>query len=110
MQPTKLLIFGNPKAGTPLMIASPSVAIDLPLKVLVSENADGTVWVQDELSSYLGATSFSRRNWCRISWSSRRWRQKRRSRIRASSLAADERRTGRHMLSGGAQFRVVPTM
>jgi len=45
MPPTKLLIFGNPKGGTPLMLASPSIAIDLPLKVLVSEDADGKVWV-----------------------------------------------------------------
>ena len=35
MRPTKLLIFGNPKAGTPLMIASPAIAIDLPLKILI---------------------------------------------------------------------------
>jgi len=41
MRPTKLLIFGNPKAGTPLMIAAPSTAIDLPLKILVAEDADG---------------------------------------------------------------------
>ena len=39
MKPTKLLIFGNPKAGTPLMLASPSTAIDLPLKMLVWEDA-----------------------------------------------------------------------
>jgi uncharacterized protein (DUF302 family) len=38
MPPTKLLIFGNPKAGTPLMLAAPSVAIDLPLKILVWED------------------------------------------------------------------------
>jgi len=43
MPATKLLIFGNPKAGTPLMIASPSVAIDLPLKVLVREDDAGEV-------------------------------------------------------------------
>lgn len=43
MRPTKLLIFGNPKAGTPLMLASPSAALDLPLKILVAEQADGTV-------------------------------------------------------------------
>ncbi|MEO6965458.1 MAG: DUF302 domain-containing protein [Acidobacteriaceae bacterium] len=42
MPPTKLLIFGNPKAGTPLMLAEPSVALDLPLRVLVSQAADGT--------------------------------------------------------------------
>ncbi len=45
MRPTKLLIFGNPKAGTPLMVASPSIAIDLPLKLLVWEDADAKVWI-----------------------------------------------------------------
>jgi len=42
MPDTKLLIFGNPKGGTPLMLASPSVALDLPLKLLVAAKADGT--------------------------------------------------------------------
>ncbi|HTW46266.1 MAG TPA: DUF302 domain-containing protein [Acidobacteriaceae bacterium] len=42
MPPTKLLIFGAPKAGTPLMLAAPSIAIDLPLKILVAEQPDGT--------------------------------------------------------------------
>ena len=55
MRPTKLLIFGNPKAGTPLMIASPSVAIDLPLKVLVWEDADGKVWISYNTPAYLQA-------------------------------------------------------
>jgi len=45
MPPTQLLIFGNPKAGTPLMLASPSLAIDLPLKILVWEDIRGEVWV-----------------------------------------------------------------
>lgn len=45
MRPTKLLIFGNPKAGTPLMVASPGIAIDLPLKILVAEDANGEVQV-----------------------------------------------------------------
>ena len=45
MPPTKLLIFGSPKAGTPLMLAAPSIAIDLPLKILVWEDASGKVWV-----------------------------------------------------------------
>jgi uncharacterized protein (DUF302 family) len=45
MPPTKLLIFGNPKGGTPLMLASPSAAIDLPLKILIAQDADGKVWV-----------------------------------------------------------------
>lgn len=43
MPPTKLLIFGNPAAGTPLMVAAPSIAIDLPLKILVAEDAAGRV-------------------------------------------------------------------
>jgi uncharacterized protein (DUF302 family) len=55
MRPTKLLIFGNPKAGTPLMIASPSFAIDLPLKVLVWEDADAKVWVSYNDAAYLQA-------------------------------------------------------
>ena len=55
MRPTKLLIFGNPKAGTPLMIASPSIAIDLPLKVLVWEGANGKVWISYNAPAYLQA-------------------------------------------------------
>jgi uncharacterized protein (DUF302 family) len=53
MPPTKLLIFGSPKAGTPLMLASPSVAIDLPLKILVSEDTTGKVWVSYNTPAYL---------------------------------------------------------
>jgi uncharacterized protein (DUF302 family) len=53
MRPTKLLIFGNPKAGTPLMIASPSIAIDLPIKILVAEDPDGKVWVSYNAPTYL---------------------------------------------------------
>lgn len=53
MNPTRLLIFGNPKAGTPLMIAAPSLAIDFPLKVLVSEDADGKVWLSFNSPQYL---------------------------------------------------------
>jgi uncharacterized protein (DUF302 family) len=45
MRPTKLLIFGSPKGGTPLMVAVPSLAIDLPLKALVSEDDQGRVWL-----------------------------------------------------------------
>ncbi|HEY3619424.1 MAG TPA: DUF302 domain-containing protein [Candidatus Sulfotelmatobacter sp.] len=43
MRPTKVLIFGSPRAGTPLMVAAPSLAIDLPLKALVAEDAAGKV-------------------------------------------------------------------
>ena len=53
MPNTKLLIFGNPKAGTPLMIASPSIAIDLPLKILVWEDAQGKVWLTYNDPEYL---------------------------------------------------------
>lgn len=53
MPPTKLLIFGSPKAGTPLMQAAPTVAIDLPLKILVSEDAQGKVWVSYNTPEYL---------------------------------------------------------
>lgn len=55
MPPTKLLIFGNPKAGTPLMLASPSAAIDLPLKILVSEDAERKVWISYNGPAYLQA-------------------------------------------------------
>ena len=55
MRPTKLLILGNPKAGTPLMIASPSIAIDLPLKILVWEDAGGQVWISYNSPAYLEA-------------------------------------------------------
>lgn len=55
MRPTKLLIFGNPKGGTPLMVASPSVAIDLPLKILVAEDEHGQVWISYNSPEYLQA-------------------------------------------------------
>jgi uncharacterized protein (DUF302 family) len=55
MRPTKLLIFGNPKAGTPLMVASPSIAIDLPLKILVWEDGNGKVWISYNSLAYLQA-------------------------------------------------------
>src|SRR5579863_97668 len=53
MRPTKLLIFGSPKAGTPLMQAAPSIAIDLPLKILVWEDGQGKVWVSYNSPAYL---------------------------------------------------------
>ncbi len=53
MPNTKLLIFGSPKAGTPLMLAAPSVAIDLPLKILVWEDAYGKAWVSYNSPDYL---------------------------------------------------------
>lgn len=53
MRPTKLLIFGSPKAGTPLMQAAPSLAIDLPLKILVWEDGQGKVWVSYNSPTYL---------------------------------------------------------
>ena len=53
MRPTKLVIFGNPKGGTPLMVAAPTLAIDLPLKVLVAEEEGGKVWVSYNTPEYL---------------------------------------------------------
>ena len=53
MRPTKLLIFGSPKAGTPLMQAAPSIAIDLPLKILIWEDGQGKVWVSYNSPAYL---------------------------------------------------------
>lgn len=53
MRPTQVLIFGNPKAGTPLMVAAPSLAIDLPLKVLAWQDAQGQVWASYTTAEHL---------------------------------------------------------
>jgi uncharacterized protein (DUF302 family) len=53
MRPTQLLIFGNPKGGTPLMVAAPRLAIDLPLKALAWEDSDGKVWLSYNSPEYL---------------------------------------------------------
>jgi uncharacterized protein (DUF302 family) len=53
MRPTQLLIFGNPKAGTPLMLAAPTIAIDLPLKALAWEDAQAKVWLSYNSPDYL---------------------------------------------------------
>jgi uncharacterized protein (DUF302 family) len=53
MPPTKLLIFGNPKGGTPLMLAAPRIALDLPLKILVWQDAQGKVWLSYNSPEYL---------------------------------------------------------
>ena len=53
MLPTKLLIFGSPKAGTPVMLAAPSIALDLPLKILVWEDGQGKVWTSYNTAEYL---------------------------------------------------------
>jgi len=53
MRATKLVIFGNPKGGTPVMVAAPTVAIDLPLKALVTEDESGKVWVSYNSPEYL---------------------------------------------------------
>jgi uncharacterized protein (DUF302 family) len=45
LPPTQLLIFGNPKVGTPLMLCSPSIAIDLPQKTLIWQDKAGEVWI-----------------------------------------------------------------
>jgi uncharacterized protein (DUF302 family) len=53
MPRTKLLIFGNPKAGTPLMLAAPSIALDPPLKILVAQDSQGKVWISYNSPEYL---------------------------------------------------------
>jgi uncharacterized protein (DUF302 family) len=53
MRPTKLVIFGNPKGGTPLMLAAPSIAIDLPIKILIWEDGEGKVWLSYNSPEYL---------------------------------------------------------
>lgn len=53
MPPTKLLIFGSPKAGTPVMLAAPSAALDLPLKILIWEDTHGKVWLSYNAPAYL---------------------------------------------------------
>lgn len=53
MRPMELVLFGNPAAGTPLMVEYPSLAIDLPLKALVWEDAEGVVWVSYNSPEYL---------------------------------------------------------
>jgi uncharacterized protein (DUF302 family) len=53
MRPTELLIFGNPKSGTPLMVACPTLALDLPLKALVWQDAEGQAWLSYNSPEYL---------------------------------------------------------
>jgi uncharacterized protein (DUF302 family) len=53
MLPTQLIVFGSPKGGTPVMVASPTLAIDLPLKALVWEDAEGKIWVSYNSAEYL---------------------------------------------------------
>jgi uncharacterized protein (DUF302 family) len=53
MAPTQLLIFGNPKGGTPVMLAAPTAAIDLPLKALAWQDADGKVWLSYNDPEYI---------------------------------------------------------
>ena len=55
MQEAHVLIFGSPKAGTPLMIASPLLALELPLKILVWQGSDDRVWVSYTSATYLAA-------------------------------------------------------
>jgi uncharacterized protein (DUF302 family) len=54
MPPTRVLIFGSPKGGTPAMLAAPSIAIDLPLKALIAEDGGGKVWISYNAPEFLG--------------------------------------------------------
>src|ERR1700688_2169881 len=53
MRATKVVVFGSPKGGTPLMVAAPTLAIDLPLKALVAEDEGGKVWISYNSAEYL---------------------------------------------------------
>jgi uncharacterized protein (DUF302 family) len=53
MPPTQLLIFGNPKGGTPVMLAAPTAAIDLPFKALAWQDGEGKVWLSYNEVAYL---------------------------------------------------------
>ena len=53
MRPEQLLLFGNPKAGTPLMVVEPTAGLDLPLKALVWEDADGKTWIAYNDPAYI---------------------------------------------------------
>jgi len=53
MRPMQMLIFGNPKAGTPLLIAAPRIGLDLPLKALAWEDEQGSVWLSCNAPDYL---------------------------------------------------------
>jgi uncharacterized protein (DUF302 family) len=53
MLPTMLLVFGNPKGGTPVMVAAPTAALDLPLKVLFAQDMNGKVWLRYNAPEYL---------------------------------------------------------
>jgi uncharacterized protein (DUF302 family) len=53
MRPMQMLLFGNPKAGTPLLVAAPRVGLDLPLKALAWEDNDGGVWLSCNAPEYL---------------------------------------------------------
>jgi uncharacterized protein (DUF302 family) len=53
MPPTRLLVFGSPRSGTPLMLAAPSTAIDLPLKILVRQDERGATWVSYNTPEFL---------------------------------------------------------
>jgi uncharacterized protein (DUF302 family) len=53
LRPTHLVVFGNARSGTPLMVAAPTIAIDLPLKALIWQDDDGTVWLSYNSPAYL---------------------------------------------------------
>ena len=53
MPPTQLLIFGNPKGGTPVMLAAPTAAIDLPWKALAWQDTSGQVWLSYNDAAYI---------------------------------------------------------
>src|SRR6266480_3096913 len=93
MPNAKLLIFGNPKAGTPLMLASPSSALDLPLKILIAEDSGGKVWISYNAPAYLLARHHLPPNLLSISPSLKRSPPKPPNRFRLASSVEAARRS-----------------
>jgi hypothetical protein len=79
MPPTRFLIFGSPKAGTQVMLASPAAAIDLPLKILVREDSSGGVLISYNTPEYIARRHHVPEGWFRISRRLRLWQQRRRN-------------------------------
>jgi uncharacterized protein (DUF302 family) len=73
MLPTKVVFFGNPTAGTPLMLAAPTTAIDLPLKILVAEDASGQVTLSWTIPGICSSAMAFPPSWLRTSQESRCW-------------------------------------
>ena len=104
MHPTKLLIFGNPKGGTPLMLAAPSIAIDLPLKILIWEDDQGKVWVSYNSPEYLAERHRLPESAQNIAFVAT-WPPPSRSDLECRLMLNPHSRSGRRAGSGGGLFQ-----